>query len=143
MRTSGEIDNRRREQIEVELLATMGKLNKAGQGFELLIAPGEEEIWDAVLQNIMETHPDFSLVMWPSGPGVVRRKDIDAINPEFKKVNEATGFLTAGGSQFNIDDVDPRPMAGPGGGSISKEEFIKQMPDAVEKYGIPELGKKE
>jgi hypothetical protein len=143
MRGADGIDRNRQAQIEVELLATMGKLKRAGEGFELLIAPGEEQVWAAVLQNIMQAHPDYALVMWPSGPGVVRRKDIDAINPDFKKVNESAGFINNGGSDFNIDDVDPRPLAGGGGGQISKKEFLKEMPDAAEKYGIPELGMKE
>lgn len=140
MRSSGDIGNERRAQIELEILETMKRLKKAGEGFELLIAPGEESVWSAVLENLMRANPDFAVVMWPSGPGVVRRRDIDAINPDFKKINEAAGFIVNGGESFKADDIDPRVT---GGEAISSKEYAKQMPDAADAYGIPELGRRE
>lgn len=140
MRHSGDISSERQAQIEMELLLSMKRLRKAGEGFEILVSPGEEDVWMSVLQNIMRANPDFAVVMWPSGPGVVRRKDIDAINPDFKRVNEAAGFIVPGGENFNAADLDPRPVGGEG---ISAAKYAKEMPDAAEKYGIDELAKKE
>lgn len=143
MRVSGEIGRERQERIETEILGMMKQLRKAGEGFELLIAEGEEQVWAAVLQNIMQVHPDFSVVMWPSGPGIVRRRDIDAINPDFKKINEATGFLITGGESFNVDDINPQPRSMASGGVMGKNELEKEIPNAYELYDNHPALKKE
>lgn len=139
----GTLDSVKRAAIKNELTDAMKRLRYAGEGFEFQIAPGEEGIFAIVIEDVMRENPDFSFVAWASGPAIVRRKDIDAINPDFKRVNEAQGFIEHGGDSFSIEAVDPRPMAAPSGGNITPKEYAKQMPDAAEKYGIPEIGKKE
>ena len=141
MRQSGEIGRERQVQIEMELLDTMKRLKKAGEGFELLIAPGEEDVWAAVLQNIMVTNPDYAVVMWPSGPGIVRRRDVDAINPDFKKINMETGFIVNGGDSFDADSLNPRPLDV---GRVKDGDYEKAIPNAYELYdNHPALKPKE
>lgn len=130
----GSFDSKKVKKLEAELTATMRRLRFAGEGFEVLIAPGEEGIWALVIESVMRANPDFALVAWPSGPAIVRRKDVDSINKDFKAINESTGFITPGGENFRIEDIDARPVFSQSGGRMSKEEYQKEMPNAHELY---------
>lgn len=132
-------DSKKRDQIEKEITQAMKRL-AGGQGFEFQIAPGEEGIMALVIEGIMQKNPGYSLVAWKNGPAIVRRKDVDAIKDKsIRDVNVETGFITAGGEGFNIEDVDPTPK---GTESISSKEYQKAMPNAAELYDIPELAPK-
>lgn len=139
----GSFDTKKRAAIGAEMTMTMRKLKYAGEGFEVLIAPGEEGIMALVIEDVMRANPDFALVAWPSGPAIVRRKDIDAINADFRKVNESTGFVTSGGADFDIESIDPKPLAASSGGRVKDGDYGKAMPDAYEKYDQHPALKKE
>lgn len=136
----GSFDTKRKNEITQEITAMMKLLKKEGQGFEFQIAPGEEGIFALVIEDLMRAHPAYALVAFPGGPAIVRRRDYDAIKDSaLKAVNMESGFVTAGGDNFNIEAIDPRPT---GGESISSAEYQKAMPNAAEAYGIPELAPK-
>lgn len=140
MFTKEAFDSKRRTEIETEITAMMKHLRKKGQGFEFVIAPGEEGIFALVIEGIMQKNPEYALVAWPGGPAIVRRHDVDAIPDKLMMAkNVDSGFVTAGGDNFSIEAIDPTPS---GGERISSAEYHKAMPNAAEKYGIPELAPK-
>lgn len=143
MLQKGMFDSKRVTAIELELTATMRRLRYAGEGFEVLISPGEEGIWALVIESVMRHNPDFSLVAWPTGPAIVRRRDVDSVNTDLKQINESTGFVTHGGDNFNIESIDAKPSFGAGGGRIKQSDYQKAMPNAYEAYDNHEALKKE
>ena len=68
--------------------------------------------------------------MWPEGPAIVRTADVDALNPQFREVNESSQFLNRGGADFNIESIDPRPT---GGESVSKDVWQREIGVELEK----------
>lgn len=123
-------DSKKRREYKVALLDLLKRTTKAGDGIQLTMPATETGIWSPVIEEILRENRQYTLAMWPEGPAIVRTADVDALNPQFREVNESSQFLNRGGADFNIESIDPRPT---GGESVSKDVWQKEIGVELEK----------
>jgi hypothetical protein len=133
-------DSQKRKEYKAVLLGLLARTQKAGDGIQISPGEGESGIWSPVIEEILRENRQYSLAMWPEGPAIVRTADIDALNADFRQVNESAQFLNRGGQDFNIEEIKPRPT---GGERVKAEEWEKEIGQELDKPGYENPFKKE
>lgn len=76
-----------------------------------------------VIKDILQQHREFSVVQWTGGIALVKTAQVEAINPDYQRVNEKADFIIRGGSD-NLDmfeDRVPKPISTDGTDGTKKE----------------------
>ena len=115
------MDTQKRRAIKNEVVALLKKTQKAGEGIAI---ENDDGSMTNVIEWILRENPEFGLAVWPSGPAIVRRADIDGLQAEYRDKNKAAGFLYEGGAGFSMDNVKPNPT---GGESITANQYEEQQ----------------
>lgn len=115
------MDTNKRKQIKRELVDLLKRTQKAGEGIAI---ENDDGAMTNIIEWILRDHPEFGLAVWPSGPAIVRRKDIDGLDALYRDKNKASGFLYDGGANFSMDNVKPNAN---GGESITPEKYEEQI----------------
>jgi hypothetical protein len=113
------LDPLKRAELKAQLLDLMRKRHRAidrGLQFEgvTLDNPTPENFaLVLVIKDILQENREFSVVQWSGGIALVRTAQVDAINPDYQKVNESADFIIRGGSDklFDFEDRVPRPVS--------------------------------
>lgn len=56
-----------------------------------------------VLQDILQQNRDLSIVQWPGGIALVRTQQVDALNDDYRQVNENANFIIRGATDKTED----------------------------------------
>lgn len=115
------MDTQKRKGLKNELVALLNKTQKAGDGIAI---ENDDGALTNVIEWILRDHPEFGLAVWPSGPAIVRRADIDGLDAIYRDKNKAAGFLYDGGAGFSMDNVKPGAT---GGDNITPEKYEEQL----------------
>lgn len=115
------MDTQKRRAIKNELVALLKKTQKAGEGIAI---ENDDGSMTNVIEWILRENPEFGLAVWPSGPAIVRRADIDGLAELYREKNKSAGFLYEGGDGFSMDNVKPNAT---GGDKISEAEYEKAI----------------
>jgi hypothetical protein len=115
------MDTQKRKAIKNELVALLKKTQKAGEGIAI---ENDDGSMTNVIEWILRENPEFGLAVWPSGPAIVRRADIDGLAELYREKNKASGFLYDGGADFSMDNVKPNAN---GGDKISEAEYERTI----------------
>ena len=114
------LDSQKRLELKNQILDLMRKRHRAidrGLQFEGVTLDNPQPEHFAlilVLKDILQTHKEYSVVQWSGGIALVRTAQVDALNPDYQKVNEKSDFIIRGGSD-NLDifeDRAPTPISG-------------------------------
>lgn len=114
-------DSLHRKRIKTELVALLKKTQKAGEGIAI---ENDDGTMTPVIEWILRENPEFGLAVWPTGPAIVRRADIDGLAEMYREKNKSAGFLYDGGDGFSMDNVKPNAT---GGDKISEAEYEKAI----------------
>jgi hypothetical protein len=115
------MDTAKRRAIKNELVALLKKTKKAGEGIAI---ENDDGSMTNVIEWILRENPEFGLAVWPSGPAIVRRADIDGLDAALRDKNKASGFLYEGGANFSMGNVKPNAN---GGDSITPAKYEEQL----------------
>lgn len=113
-------DSKWRSELKEEILALIKKRHPAidrGLQFEGVTVdnPTEESLATLlVLQEIVSTMREFSIVQWPGGIALVRTAQVDNLNADYRAVNENANYIIRGGSEKSVDLFEnvAKPTAG-------------------------------
>ena len=105
-------DSKWRSELKLEILQLIKKRHPAmdrGLQFEgvTLDNPNEQSLATIlVLQDIISTMREFSLVQWPGGIALVRTGQVDKLDKSYQEVNENSNYIIRGGSDKSSDILD-------------------------------------
>jgi hypothetical protein len=98
-------DSKWRNELKVEIIALIKKRHPAidrGLQFEgvTLDNPNEKSLATIlVLQEIVSTMREFSLVQWAGGIALVRTGQVEKIDKAYQEVNENANYIIRGGTE--------------------------------------------
>lgn len=110
------LDPQKRLELKNELLALLRRRHRGiDRGLQLegvsLDNPTPENFaLVLVIQDILKETREFSVVQWSGGIALVRTAQVDSINPEYQKINEAADFIIRGQSDKVVDFEDRVPV---------------------------------
>lgn len=97
-------DRQKINHIKKGLLLALEKLvkNREGAGLEIGDFLDKSKAEDAglagmAIEEIRQSHPEYSIVQWASGPALVRTVDLDNMPDEFLGKNKRAGMIVLGG----------------------------------------------
>lgn len=102
-------DSKWRNELKVEIIALIKKRHPAidrGLQFEgvTLDNPNEKSLATIlVLQEIVSTMREFSLVQWAGGIALVRTGQVEKIDKAYQEVNENANYIIRGGTEKAAD----------------------------------------